>query len=94
MTTGGTESILLACKTWRDYAKDVKGIKNPEMIIPVTAHTAFDKAAKYLNIRIKTIPVNPHSYTVSIEAMKKAINGNTIMVRLRCDENRNAVVIN
>ncbi|XP_043282236.1 sphingosine-1-phosphate lyase [Venturia canescens] len=80
MTTGGTESILLACKTWRDYARDVKGVKHPEMVIPITAHTAFDKAAKYLKIRIRTIPVNPHSYTVSIEAMKKAINGNTIML--------------
>lgn len=83
MTTGGTESILLACKTWRDYARDVKGIKKPEMVLPVTAHTAFDKAAKFLKIRVRTVPVNPHSYTVSIEAMKRAINGNTIMVSRR-----------
>ena len=80
MTTGGTESILLAVKAWRDYAKDVKGIRHPEMVLPVTAHSAFDKAAKFLKIRIRSVPVNTHSYTVSIQAMKRAINSNTILV--------------
>lgn len=81
MTTGGTESILLACKAFRDYAREVKGIKKPEMVIPITAHVAFDKAAQYLNIKIHTIPVDPHSFTVSIQAMRKSITKNTIMVR-------------
>lgn len=81
MTTGGTESILLACKAYRDYAKEVKGIKKPEMIIPTTAHSAFDKAAQFLKIRVRLVPVNPKSFTVSIDAMKKAITKNTIMVR-------------
>lgn len=81
MTTGGTESILLACKTYRDYAREVKGIKNPEIVMPVTAHAAFEKAAQYLNVRIRIVPVNEHSYTVSIKAMEKMITRNTIMVR-------------
>jgi sphinganine-1-phosphate aldolase len=82
MTTGGTESILLACKTYRDYAREIKGIKKPEMVIPVTAHAAFDKAAQYLNIKIHYVPVNPQSFAVSIQAMKKSITRNTIMVIL------------
>ncbi|KAL2714541.1 sphingosine-1-phosphate lyase isoform X1 [Vespula squamosa] len=80
MTTGGTESNILACKAYRDYAREVKGIKKPEMVVPVTAHSSFDKAAQYLNIKVRTVPVNPHSYTVSIKAMEKAINKNTIML--------------
>lgn len=80
VTTGGTESILLACKAFRDYAKEVKGIKKPEMVVPVSAHSAFDKAAQYLNIKIRTVPINSHSYTASIVAMEKAINKNTIML--------------
>ncbi|XP_078053141.1 sphingosine-1-phosphate lyase [Augochlora pura] len=80
MTTGGTESILLACKTYRDYARDVKGIKKPEMVVPVTTHSAFDKAAQYLKIKVRYVPVNPHSYTVSIKNMEKAISRNTIML--------------
>ena len=81
MSTGGTESILLACKAYRDYAKEVKGINKPEMVIPVTAHSAFDKAAQFLKIRVRTVPVNSNSYTVSIDDMRRAITKNTIMVR-------------
>lgn len=80
MTSGGTESILLACKTYREYARQVKGIKKPEMVIPVTAHSAFDKAAQYLKIRVRIVPVNPHSYTASIKSMERAITRNTIML--------------
>ncbi|GAB1869432.1 sphinganine-1-phosphate aldolase [Camponotus japonicus] len=80
MTTGGTESILLACKAFRDYGREVKGITKPEMVMPVTAHAAFDKAAQYLNIKIRTVPVNPHSFTVSIQAMRKSITKNTILL--------------
>lgn len=81
MTTGGTESILMACKAYRDYAREIKSIKNPEIVVPVTAHAAFDKAAKYLKIKLRSVSVNPHTFTVSIDAMKRAINGNTIMVK-------------
>lgn len=80
MTTGGTESILLACKAYRDYARDVKGIKKPEMVLPVTAHAAFDKAAQYLNIRVRYVPLNRDSCTVCIHTMKKLISRNTIML--------------
>ncbi|CAK9824876.1 Sphingosine-1-phosphate lyase [Anthophora retusa] len=80
MSSGGTESILLACKTYRDYAKHVKGIKYPEMVMPVTAHSAFDKAAQYLKIKVRTVPVNQNSYTVCIKSMEKAITRNTIML--------------
>ncbi|KAG8135314.1 putative Sphingosine-1-phosphate lyase 1 protein [Naja naja] len=64
MTSGGTESILLACKAYRDLAYE-KGIKYPEMLVPVSAHAAFDKAAHYFRIKI---------------AMKKAITKNTAML--------------
>lgn len=80
MTTGGTESILLACKAYRDYAKEVKGIKKPEMVIPTTAHSAFDKAAQFLKIKVRLVPVNSKSFTCSIDAMQRAITKNTIMV--------------
>lgn len=80
MTSGGTESILLACKAFRDYAKEVKGIKRPEIVVPVTAHAAFDKAGQFLNIKIRSVPVDPVSSTVLIKDMERAINKNTILV--------------
>ncbi|XP_018354616.1 PREDICTED: sphingosine-1-phosphate lyase isoform X1 [Trachymyrmex septentrionalis] len=80
MSSGGTESIFLACKAYRDYARDVKGIKKPEIVLPVTAHAAFDKAAQYLKIKLCYVPVHPHSFTVCIKTMKKSITKNTIML--------------
>lgn len=46
MTTGGTESIVMAVKAYRDYAINVRGIKKPEILVPVSAHAAFDKGKK------------------------------------------------
>ena len=80
MTSGGTESILMAVKTARDRARSLNPeIKEPEMIIPVTAHPAFGKAAQYLCVKPVRIPVT-EDFTVDLEAMKAAINGNTILM--------------
>jgi len=79
VTSGGTESILLAMKTYRDWARDTKGITKPEMIVPSTAHAAFDKAAQYFNIRIVHIPVDA-DFKADVEATRKAITKNTIVI--------------
>lgn len=80
MTTGGTESIMMACKAFRDRAYN-KGISNPQMVLPTTAHTAFDKAAQYLGISVVTIPVDPDTLTVDVNAVKKAIGRRTCLVK-------------
>jgi len=79
VSSGGTESILLAMKTYRDWARDKKGITRPEMIVPVTAHAAFDKASQYFNIKIKHIPVDEH-YRADVSAAREAITRNTIVM--------------
>lgn len=80
MTSGGTESILMACKAFRDYSREVKGITNPEMVVPITAHSAFDKAAQYFKLKIRSIPIDPISCQVDLVKYKKAINKNTILL--------------
>ncbi|XP_050343345.1 sphingosine-1-phosphate lyase [Nymphalis io] len=79
VTTGGTESIMMACKAFRDLAYS-KGISNPQMILPVTAHTAFDKAAQYLGISVVTVPVSSETYTVDVDAVRRAIGRRTCMI--------------
>ena len=79
VTSGGTESILLAMKTYRDWAHDQKGINKPEMIIPSTAHAAFDKASQYFNIKCIRIPVD-NNYRADVTATRKAITRNTIVI--------------
>jgi sphinganine-1-phosphate aldolase len=56
-TSGGTESILLAMKTYRDWARAEKRITEPEVIAPETAHPAFDKAAHLFGIKLIRTPV-------------------------------------
>ncbi|CAA2995125.1 sphingosine-1-phosphate lyase [Olea europaea subsp. europaea] len=79
MTSGGTESIVLAVKASRDYMKAKKGITRPEMIIPASAHSAYDKAAHYFNIKLWRVPVNK-DFRADVKAIKRHINRNTILV--------------
>ncbi|XP_021745353.1 sphingosine-1-phosphate lyase-like [Chenopodium quinoa] len=79
MTSGGTESILLAVKSSRDYMRTKKGIKKPEMIIPVSAHSAYDKAAQYFNIKLWRVPVN-NEYQADVKAIRRYINKHTILI--------------
>ncbi|KAI9628577.1 hypothetical protein KEM48_011533 [Puccinia striiformis f. sp. tritici PST-130] len=80
VTSGGTESILMACKSYRDWARDVKGITEPEMIAPNSIHAAFPKAAHYFGIKIHYIPVDVKTRRVDIARVKRAINANTVML--------------
>ncbi|KAK7295660.1 hypothetical protein RJT34_18571 [Clitoria ternatea] len=79
MTSGGTESILLAVKSSRDYMKSKKGITRPEMIIPESGHSAYDKAAQYFNIKLWRVPVNK-SFQADVKAIRRYINKNTILI--------------
>lgn len=79
VSSGGTESILLAMKTYRDWARETKGITEPEMIAPTTAHAAFDKAAQYFCIKMHRIPVG-EDFRADVAAMRAAINANTIVM--------------
>ena len=77
-TGGGTESILLACKTYRDRGKEM-GITKPNMIVSSTAHCAFHKAAKYYEIELVSIPCLKNG-KFDVSKLNQTINSNTIMV--------------
>jgi len=93
MTSGGTESILMAIKTYRDWAKEkFPRIKEPEMILPSSAHPAFDKGADYFNVKSTRVPVDQSSHQADVKAMENAINENTILlVGSACDFPRGVV---
>lgn len=81
VTSGGTESIIMACKAYRDYAIKVKGIRGqPEIVAPVTAHAAFEKGANMLGCKIIHIPIDKTTYKVDMGAMKRAITSRTCML--------------
>jgi len=78
VTSGGSESILMAMKVYRDQALKEKNITEPEIIKPVTAHPAFIKAGKYFGIKVVEAPVLEPDYRVDTDAVRKLINKNTI----------------
>ena len=79
LSSGGTESILLAMKTYRDRAREEKGIRRPEMVVPVTAHAAFDKAAAYFGIKMVKIPVD-RDFRADVNAAARAITRRTVVM--------------
>ena len=58
VSSGGTESILLAMKAYRDFARERRGIAAPEIVAPVTVHAAFDKAARFFDMPLIRVPVD------------------------------------
>ena len=80
-TSGGTESILLAVKTARDYYRENKPeITQPEMILPVTAHAAFQKAAHYFDVKPVLVAVDETTFRADPEAIRAAITDNTVLL--------------
>jgi glutamate/tyrosine decarboxylase-like PLP-dependent enzyme len=81
LTTGGTESIMLAVKTARDLARTTKPhIREPEMVLPKTAHAAFHKAAHYLDVKPVIVEIDPQTFKVRAQEMEKVITPDTILL--------------
>jgi sphinganine-1-phosphate aldolase len=80
MTAGGTDSILAAVKTARDWARVHRPqARKPEIILPLTAHPAFDKAAHYFGLRVVRSGLD-EGYRADPGAVAAAVNENTILV--------------
>lgn len=79
-TSGGTESILMACLSARQKAYIERGVTEPEMILPETAHTAFRKAGEYFKIKIHLVACKAPHYKVHVASVSRLINPNTILL--------------
>jgi len=78
MTSGGTESIFLAVQCCRDQAR-AQGRDADEILLPRSAHPAFDKAARYLGLRVRRIPVAP-DLRADVAAIAAAVGPRTLML--------------
>lgn len=80
-SSGGTESIMLAVKTARDYARAKRPhITRPEILLPATAHASFQKATHFLDVAPVLVPVDPTTFRADAAAMRRAITPNTILL--------------
>jgi glutamate/tyrosine decarboxylase-like PLP-dependent enzyme len=79
VTSGGTESILLAMRAYRDWARQRKGIAQPAIVAPVTAHAAYDKAAQYFGMKIVRLPVD-REFRADVGAIRTAVSDDTAVI--------------
>lgn len=80
MSSGGSESLLLAVKTARDWARANRPeIKEPEMLLPVSAHPALVKAAHMTGVKPVLVPLRA-DFTADVEAARSLFTERTILV--------------
>jgi glutamate/tyrosine decarboxylase-like PLP-dependent enzyme len=79
MTSGGTESILMAVKAARDRARAEKGILRPQALVPFSAHPAFAKACTYLGLELVQVPLCDDK-RADVAAAAKLIGDDTALV--------------
>lgn len=78
MSSGGTESILLAVKTYRDRAR-AAGVSTPNLVLPRSAHPAFLKACHLLEIEPRLVPL-ADDLRVGLAGVDERLDGDTIAV--------------
>jgi sphinganine-1-phosphate aldolase len=80
LTTGGTESIILAMKTARDWAAANRPTAGkPQIVLPRSAHPAFNKAAAFLGLEAVRLAQGP-GWRADVEAMARAVTPDTIAI--------------
>ncbi len=81
MTSGGTESILLAVKAGRDFARtrSEQPLTRGNLVLPETAHPAFDKAALLMDLEVRRVAV-ASDLRADVGAMAAAIDHETILL--------------
>ncbi len=78
--SGGSESIISAIYAHREWARAEKGIRDPQMILPDTAHVAFDKGAHYFGVEVVRAPTDPKTTLVDVDFVRDRIGPRTILL--------------
>ena len=79
MTSGGTESLLMAVKASRERGRRERGIERPNVVLPTSAHAAFEKGCSYFGLESRRVPVGA-DWRADASAMAAAIDDNTVLV--------------
>jgi sphinganine-1-phosphate aldolase len=79
MTSGGTESILMAVLAARERGRVERGIDEPAMVVANSAHAAFHKAGHSFGVEVRSVPVGP-DWRADVHAMAAAVTANTVLI--------------
>lgn len=92
VTSGGTESILVAVAAYRDRARKQRPwIRRPEIACARTLHPAFDKAAHYFGVRLRKVDVDDDQ-RLDVRALADAIGPRTIAIAASAPQYPHGVV--
>lgn len=79
VTSGGTESIITALLAYRDHARSTRGIDRPNLVMPDTAHPAFEKGCHLFGIECRKAPTGEDTL-VDVAAVAGLIDGDTVAI--------------
>ena len=80
MTSGGTESLILACKAYRNYAKATRGVTKPNIVMSRSGHVGFDKGGHVLGMEVRHVPMDTDTWHPDLNKYERAIDSNTVML--------------
>jgi glutamate/tyrosine decarboxylase-like PLP-dependent enzyme len=79
LTSGGTESLLQATKTARDWGRTTGRTTRPNMVLATSAHAAFEKAAHYFDVEARRVPVRPDG-SADVDGFADRIDADTVLL--------------
>ena len=79
LSSGGTESILMAVKAAKERAASERDVVAPNVVLPMSAHAAFDKACDYFGVEARRISVRD-DFRADVDAMAGAIDDATVLI--------------
>ncbi len=82
VTSGGTESCLLAVKSARDAWRSARRgtPRVPRLVAPVTVHAAFHKAAHYFGLELDLVPVDPATGVPAVADIEERLGDDVALV--------------
>jgi len=77
VTSGGSDSLIHALYAYREEARQTRGVRTPNVVMPSTAHVALRKGAHWMGIEVRNAPL-ADAFTADVAAMADLIDGDTI----------------
>jgi len=77
VTSGGSESLITALYSYREHARDTRGVTRPNVVMAKTAHVALDKGAHWMGIEVRHAPLTD-AWVADVDAMAALIDDQTI----------------
>jgi glutamate/tyrosine decarboxylase-like PLP-dependent enzyme len=77
LTSGGSESLITALYSYREHARETRGVTRPNVVMAKTAHVALDKGAHWMGIEVRHAPLT-EGWVADVAAMAELIDDQTI----------------